>query len=108
MLSSAVSPISVLTTVANTLVARQKYTNTQEALQDLALSAVRSKITWYRQRLRKLERKHATDFETFTARLKEQASPSEEDDWLAWRSAQSMLADWQQTYQDLLNEGNYY
>jgi len=25
----------------------------------------------------------------------------QEDDWLAWKSARSMLADWQKTYKDL-------
>jgi hypothetical protein len=40
----------------------------------------------------------------FTARLKNQATPSEEDDWLAWRSARSMLADWQKSYQDMIHE----
>jgi hypothetical protein len=40
----------------------------------------------------------------FTARLKNQATPSEEDGWLAWRSARSMLADWQKSYQDMIHE----
>jgi len=36
--------------------------------------------------------------------LEGQATPSEEDDWLAWRSARSMLMDWQLAYQELQDE----
>lgn len=103
-MSYSASPTHILTTVAGTLVARQKYSSIEEALRELALSAVREKTAYYRRRIRRLERKHATDFDTFTARLKGRATPAEEDDWLAWRSARSMLADWQQAYRDLLND----
>lgn len=44
------------------------------------------------------------DFDKFTARLKGNATPQQEDDWLAWKSARSMLTDWQKTYQDLRHE----
>ena len=57
-----------------------------------------------RQRIRKLERKYKADFDSFTRQLKGRVTPAQEDDWLNWRSAQSMLDDWQQTYQDLLND----
>lgn len=51
-----------------------------------------------------MENKYGVDFDKFTARLKGNAKPAQEDDWLAWRSARSMLADWQKTYQELLHE----
>jgi hypothetical protein len=105
-MSVQVSPIDVLNTIAQSLVAKEKYPTIEEALRQLALSAVRNKIAYYQRRIRALERKYATDFNTFTARLQGQATPAEEDDWLAWRSAQGMKADWQQVYQDLLNGGN--
>ena len=103
-MSLSVSSTDILNIFAQSLVAKQKYTSIEDALRELALSAVRSKMGYYRQRIRKLERKYATDFDTFTVRLQGQATPVEEDDWLAWRSAQRMLADWQQAYQDLLND----
>ncbi len=103
-MSYSASPTDILTTVAGTLVAKQKYASIQEALRELALSAVRSKTAYYRRRIRRLERKYSTDFDTFSARLKGRATPAEEDDWLAWRSARRMLADWQQAYRDLLND----
>ncbi|MBI1926285.1 hypothetical protein HYR99_18820 [Candidatus Poribacteria bacterium] len=103
-MSLRVSPTDILNTLARSLVVKQKYTSIEEALQEIALSAVRSKMRYYRRRIRKLERKYATDFDTFMARLQGRATPAEEDDWLAWQSAQRMLADWQQAYGDLLND----
>lgn len=67
----------------------------------MALVEVQRKIAHYRRRIRGLKRKYDTDFETFSARLQERATPAEEDDWLAWRSAYRMLADWQETYEKL-------
>lgn len=77
---------------------------TEEALWDMALSTVRGKLAYYRRRIRRLENKHGMDFDKFTARLPGKATPVREDDWLAWKSAHSMLKDWQTTYKDLLNE----
>lgn len=101
---SNTSPTEILTTVAGSLVASQRYATMDDALRDLALSAVRSKILHYRRRIRRLERKYATDFDTFSERLQGRATPAEEDDWFAWRSARRMLADWQQSYRDLSDE----
>ena len=98
------SPSSVLNKVAASLVAAKRYSSTEEALWDMALSTVRSKVAYYRRRIRRLENKHGMDFDKFTARLKGKATPTQEDDWLAWKSARSMLMDWQKTYQDLRSE----
>ena len=99
-----ISATDILTLVADSLVKKQRYANREEALRDLALAAVRSKTAYYRRRIRKMERKYGTNFDTFTTRLKGRATPAEEDDWLAWRSAQRMLTDWQQAYRDLSND----
>jgi hypothetical protein len=98
------SPTGIIKQVATSLVAKQRYSTLEEAIWELALSSVRSKTAFYRRRIRKLENKYGTDFNKFTVRLKNQATPAEEDDWLAWRSALSMLADWQKAYQDLIHE----
>ncbi len=97
-MSLTMTPAAVLNKVAGALVAQQKYTSIEEALWALALDTVQRKARYYQRRIHKLETKYGIDFATYTAQLKEQATPAEEDDWLAWRSAQSMLADWQQTY----------
>ena len=98
------SPSSVLTKVAKSLVAAKRYSTTEEALWDMALSTVRGKMAYYRRRIRRMESKYGVDFDKFTARLKGKATPVQEDDWLAWKSARSMLKDWQATYKDLLHE----
>ncbi|MFN8493637.1 MAG: hypothetical protein U0350_38910 [Caldilineaceae bacterium] len=104
----ATTPATVLNRVASALVAQQKYASMEDALWALALDTVRRKTSHYQRRIRKLERKYGVDFDTFTTQLKNKATPLEEDDWLAWRSARSMLADWQQTYQELLNAHAHY
>ncbi len=98
------SPAGVINQVATSLVARQRYPSVEKAIWEIALSSIRSKTVYYRKRIRKLENRYGTDYDKFTARLKNQATPSEEDDWLEWRSARSMLADWQKTYQDMIHE----
>lgn len=103
-MTSPINPATIVDTVAERLVATQKFTTKEAALWDLARAAVRNKITYYRRRIRRLENKYGVDFDTFTERLKNTATPGEEDDWLGWRSARSMLEDWQKAYQDLQHE----
>jgi len=98
------TPTDTLNLLAQSLVIRRKYASTDEALRDFALSAVRSKLACYQRRVRALERKYGSDFDAFSARLLDRATPNEEDDWLAWRSARRMQADWQQVYRELRNE----
>lgn len=97
------SPNSVLNKVARSLVAAKRFATMEEALWDMAVSTVRGKVTYYRRRIKRMENKYGMDFDKFTTHLKGKATPAQEDDWLAWKSARSMLADWQKTYQDLLN-----
>lgn len=101
------TPNSVLNKVANSLVSAKRFPTVEDALWDMAISTVRSKMSYYRRRIKKMENKYGTDFDKFTARLKGKATPQQEDDWLAWKSACSMLTDWQKTYQDLLHEQNH-
>ncbi|MGC1376376.1 MAG: hypothetical protein WA821_09140 [Anaerolineales bacterium] len=97
------SPNSVLSKVAGSLVAEKRFATVEEALWDMAVSTVRGKVAYYRRKIRKMENKYGMEFDKFTTRLKGTATPALEDDWLAWKSAISMLADWQKTYQDLLH-----
>jgi len=100
-MSLTTSSVDVLTTIARSLVVTQEYASVEEALQAMALSEVQRKIAYYQRRIRALEHKYGTDFEAFSARLRGRATPSQEDDWLAWRSANRMLADWQRAYEEL-------
>ncbi|MEZ4860527.1 MAG: hypothetical protein R3C14_04445 [Caldilineaceae bacterium] len=103
-MTSSTMPALIVDRVATTLVATQMFPTKEAALWDLAFSAVQKKIRHYQRRIRRLEQKYGTTLEDFTLQLKNQATPEQEDDWLAWRSAQSMMEDWRQTYQDLLHE----
>ena len=100
-MTSMTSSVDVLTTIARSMVVSQEYASVEEALQHMALSQVEGKIAYYRRRIQTLERKYNADFQTFSARLQGRATPAEEDDWLAWRSAHRMLADWQKTSEEL-------
>ena len=101
------SPNSVLNKIAGSLVAAKRFATPEEALWDMAVSSVRGKVTYYRRRIRKMETKYGMDFDKFTTALKGKATPAQEDDWLAWKSAHSMLTDWQQTYQDLRHASHH-
>jgi len=100
-MSAMLSPADVLTTIARSLVAMQRYSTVEDALNGMAVSEVRRKVTAYQRRIRALERKHGADFEAFSTRLQGRATPEEEDDWLSWRSALRMLADWERAYEGL-------
>jgi hypothetical protein len=100
-----VSPVDTLRLLARSMVAMHRYADVDAALRDFAVAAVRTKLVYYQRRIKAMERKHGADFDAFTARLEGRATPSEEDDWLAWRSAQRMQADWQQVYRELRDAG---
>lgn len=92
---------NIIDKVTKSMVLNRRCKSEEEALWELALSAVRRKTALYRRRIRSLERKYIADFDAFTLRLSGCATPAQEEDWMAWRIAQDMLYDWQQTYQDL-------
>ncbi|MCC6300050.1 MAG: hypothetical protein IT314_12185 [Anaerolineales bacterium] len=94
---------TVLNRVANSLVATRKFATVDEALWELARTAIRGKISLYRRRIRRMENKYDMDFDDFAAHLKGRATPAEEDDWQSWRSARRMMSDWQKAYRDLLH-----
>jgi hypothetical protein len=96
-----VSAAAVLNGIADTLVVEAKFTSKEDALRSLARSAVRERMVRYRRRIQRLERKHGADFAEFTRRIKGSATPQQEDDWLAWRSAIEMLNEWKAVYQNL-------
>ncbi|HID63643.1 MAG TPA: hypothetical protein EYP49_13040 [Anaerolineae bacterium] len=96
-----ITHVDVLTTIARSLVHTRQYRDVDEALRGLALDEVSHKIARYRRRIRHFEHKYGMDFQTFSARLEDGATIAEEDDWMAWRSALSLLADWERAYREL-------
>lgn len=98
---SKISPSTVLSEIADTLVVEAKFASKEDALRSLARSAVRDRMVRYRRRIQRLERKHGADFVEFTRQIEGSATPQQEDDWLAWRSAIEMLDGWKVVYQNL-------
>ena len=96
---------AVLDTIAGALVKQEKYHTKEEALRALALAAVHGKIGHYRRRILRLQRKHGKDFAAFSRSLQDNATPQQEDDWLDWRTARSMLDEWQAVYASLSEPG---
>jgi hypothetical protein len=95
----------VLTTIAESLVATQKYKSLDEALCALAIGEVDRKIAKYRRRISHLRKKYDMTFDEFTAHLRGKASIEQEDDWLEWEAAIDMLSDWEATKKELLQNG---
>lgn len=96
---TTINSVAVLDTIAATLVTQRKYTDKEQALRAIAQSAVRSKMIGYQRRIRRLQRKYGADFLVFSRALEGRATPQEEDDWAIWRSALSMLEEWQRVYE---------
>lgn len=96
-----ISPAAVLNCIADSLVVEAKFASKEDALRSLARSAVRERVLRYRRRIQRLERKHSADFAGFTRRIEGSATPQQEDDWLAWRSAIDMMNEWQAVYRSL-------
>ena len=90
-----ITPTAVLNGIADTLVIEARFASKEDALRSLARSAVRERMVRYRRRIQRLERKHGTDFAGFTREIEGSATPQQEDDWLAWRSAIDMMQEWQ-------------
>lgn len=99
-----VSGAAVLDTIASTLVLQEKYSSKEDALRALAQSSVRAKVAIYHRRIRHFQRKYEMDFAAFSRTLQGHATPQQEDDWFSWRSAISMLEEWQSVLLSLSNE----
>ena len=96
-----ISPTTVLNRIADTLVIEAKFASKEDALRSLARSAVRERMVRYRRRIQRMERKYGADFAGFIRQIESSATPQQEDDWLAWRSAIEMMNEWQAIYQSL-------
>jgi hypothetical protein len=86
--------MAVLNGIADTLLLEGKFTSKEDALRSLARAVVRERMAPYQRRIRRLKRKHGTDFDGFFRILAGSAAPEQEDDWLSWRAAVDMLSEW--------------
>lgn len=92
--ATQISATVVLDTIAGALVSQERFSTKEEALCALARSAIHAKVSRYRRRILRFQRKYGQDFESFSSSLRERATPEQEDDWLDWKSARAMLEEW--------------
>jgi hypothetical protein len=71
------------------------YKDEKSALTDITLDYIRRKIEQYNNIISSLKKKHGCDFDQFTERIKHNASPATEDDWMEWKGAIEMRRSWE-------------
>jgi Arc/MetJ-type ribon-helix-helix transcriptional regulator len=86
--------IRTLETIANTLVGMGRYESQSDAIRAIALQQVDRKIALYARRVKQLEKKYRTSFEGFGKRLRQRATPRQEDVWMEWEATLDMLEEW--------------
>lgn len=97
------SAIKVLEVIANTLVDTGRYQNQADAIRGIAIEQINRKIALYESRVRRIQRKHRTSFETYTKRLRGRATIRQEDEWMDWETALAMLTAWRKAKKALEN-----
>ncbi len=93
----------ILETIASTLVTTGRYQTQADAIRAIAIDQVNRKISLYASRVKRFEKKHRTDFDGFSKRLRNRATPRQEDEWMDWETALSMLAAWRKAKKELEN-----
>jgi len=83
-----------LEAVVDTLVRTGQYKTQTEAIRAIALEQIDRKITLYERRVKRFGKKHRTNFEAYTKRLRNHATVTQEDEWMEWEAALDMLEAW--------------
>lgn len=55
-MSLSVSPVSMISNIALSLVIKKRYSSIEEAVRILAITGIRNKMVYYRRRIRDLEK----------------------------------------------------
>lgn len=84
------------------------YKNETCALNDIIVEFVKSKLSGYKTITKKFEIKYKSDFNEFSANLKNAAISIEEDDWMDWKAALEMEQAWQETLKNVIRNANKY
>jgi hypothetical protein len=86
--------IKVLEAIASTLVGTGRYETQADAIRAMAIEQINRKISLYERRVKQFERKHRTNFDAFSRRLKGRATVRQEDEWMEWEAALAMREAW--------------
>lgn len=76
------------------------YPSKERFLKTLVSHMARSETARYRREISKYERKYG-DFGRFTKKIEGKATPKQEDEWMQWESARSLLARWEKAVKEL-------
>lgn len=86
--------VKTLEAIVDSLVRTGHYETQADALRAIAMEQIKRKISSYERRIKRFERKHRTNFEAYTRRLRNRATVTQEDEWMEWESAVDMLEAW--------------
>lgn len=71
------------------------FDNFERALSALLLDYIDRQIALYKDKNAELEARHKQNFDLFTASIKNNAAPDQEDAWMDWESVLVFLRKWQ-------------
>ncbi|MBI5305571.1 MAG: hypothetical protein HY868_25805 [Chloroflexi bacterium] len=95
--------IKTLEVIANTLVGMGRYPTQTDAIRGIAIEQINRKISLYESRVKRFEKKHRVNFDTFGKRLRGRATMRQEDEWMEWEAALAMLAAWRKAKKAIEN-----
>ena len=81
--------------IVSPLIREGVFGNFELALRALLLDYVDRQIAVYTDKNSEFETRHKKNFDSFTASLKNRATPDQEDEWMDWESALVFLRKWQ-------------
>ncbi len=79
--------------IARPLVEAGIYKSQEAFVRDIVKGIARDRIKTYESAVRKYKAKYGT-LERFGAKVRGNASPKQEDDWMEWEAAEDMLKAW--------------
>lgn len=96
----------VLEQVAKGLVATGLYKDVDAALRALAMEQIERKIASYQEQVQEFARKYHHSLEEHSRLLEGKASMAEEEEWMEWKGAHTMLEAWQRALQEVLQSAS--
>lgn len=81
--------------IVSPLIHEGMFEDFERAFRALLLDYVDRHIAIYKDKNAEFEARYQQNFDSFTASLKNRATPAQEDEWMDWESAVLFLAKWQ-------------
>jgi len=81
--------------IVSPLIREGVFENFERALRALLLDYIDRQISNYKNKNAELEARYKQNFDSFTASLKNNAAPEQEDIWMDWEAQLVLLRKWQ-------------